>query len=102
MSWINTPSGDQFAASVVRAVVAYPGKGVILRDAQNRLIAFIKIADPEKANRARDLIMQVVKGKRTYEINWNFLTEPTAIVSSDASVQAAAAPEAADPAAASN
>lgn len=93
MSWINTPSGDQFAASVVRAVVAYPGKGVILRDAQNRLIAFIKIADPEKAIRARDLITQVVKGKLTYDINWSFLDEPTATTSSEPSVQAAAASE---------
>jgi|GEM_PF-2714189 len=98
MSWINTPSGDQFAASVVRAVVAYPGKGVILRDAQSRLIAFIKIADPEKAIRARDLITQVVKGKRTYDINWSFLTEPTATIGSESSVQAAAAPATSDPA----
>lgn len=75
MNWINTPNGDQFATTIVRSVAIYAGKGVGLKDAQNRLITFIKTPSHDKAIHTRDLLLQMVKGKRTYAINWSFLTE---------------------------
>jgi len=75
MAWLNLPDGNQIDTVLVRSVMLYKGKGVALRDAQQRCIAFVKIEDHLKGERAREAIFLRVKNQRTADIDWSFLSE---------------------------
>lgn len=78
MAWLNLPDGNQIESVLVRSVMLYVGKGVALRDAQQRLIAFVKIEDADKGVLAREALLQRVKNQRSTEIDWRFLKTDSA------------------------
>lgn len=75
MAWINLPDGNHIDHVLVRSVMLYQGKGIALRDAQQRLIAFVRIEDVENAQRGRDLLLDRVKNPRSTDIDWSYLNQ---------------------------
>ncbi|WP_076591796.1 hypothetical protein [Herminiimonas arsenitoxidans] len=75
MTWLNLPDGNQIDTVLVRSVMLYKGKGIAVRDAQQRLAAYVKIEDHQKGERARDAILLRVKNQRSGDIDWTFLSE---------------------------
>ncbi len=79
MAWLNLPEGNQIDTVLIRSVMLYKGKGVALRDAQQRLVAYVKIEDHLKGERARDAIFSRVNNTRTGSIDWSFLKESSSL-----------------------
>lgn len=71
---IKLPDGNAIATEVVRAVLYVPGKGVICRDAQSRVVGYIKEPEIEIGNLIRDVLIKVVEdGRGAIQPDWSFL-----------------------------
>jgi hypothetical protein len=71
---IDLPDGNALSPVVIKGVHHVPGRGVLIRDAQLRIVAWIMVADDEKARRVRDLMKAVVNdGYRAKQPDWSFL-----------------------------
>lgn len=73
-NFILLPDGNAISPAVIKSVTHYEGKGVILRDAQNRHISYLKIDDDNQGRLARDLIIKAIdEGTKAVQPDWSFL-----------------------------
>lgn len=74
------PDGNAISLVTIRGVHLYEGKGVLCRDAQQRVVAWIPVSDSKKGSRVRDIMIRLVEeGTRAVQPDWAFLTEDTAV-----------------------
>lgn len=74
--WLLLPQGDAVSNVLIKSVSHLVGRGVICRDAQQRIVAFIKVVNDEKGRRVRDLLIKSVnEGPGATQPNWSFLDE---------------------------
>lgn len=73
---LRMPDGNAIANFVIRSVTYYDGKSVICRDAQQRIVAYIKEPNLDHGKKIRDLLIKVVEdGNNFIQPDWSFLTE---------------------------
>lgn len=73
---LKLPNGDAIANYVLRSVQYYEGKSVVCKDAQQRIVAYIKEPNTQRGMRIRDLLIKVVDdGNAFTQPDWSFLTE---------------------------
>ncbi len=73
---ITLPDGNAVSPAVINSVFYYQGKGVMCRDAQQRVVSYIPISDEELGMRVRDLlILATSEGSKLIQPDWSFLDE---------------------------
>lgn len=73
-NFILMPDGNAISPAVIKGVIHIPGKGVVLRDAQNRLLSYLKTDNDEHGLLARNLIIKAIdEGVRSAQPEWAFL-----------------------------
>lgn len=69
------PDGNALSPALIKQVSLFK-KGVLCRDAQQRTIAWIPIADEEKGKRLRDILIRLTaEGPRPVQPDWSFLDD---------------------------
>ena len=72
------PDGNAMSPVLIKQVSLYK-KGVMCRDAQQRMIAWIPVVDEEKGKRVRDILIPLTAdGPRPIQPDWSFLKEEDA------------------------
>lgn len=67
------PDGNALSPSLIKQVSLFKNR-VICRDAQQRIIAWIDVADEEEGKRVREiLIRQTADGPRPMPPDWSFM-----------------------------
>lgn len=67
------PDGNALSPELIRQVSLHKNR-VICRDAQQRIIAWITVADEEKGKRVRDILIRLTAdGPRPVQPDWSFL-----------------------------
>ena len=75
-NFILLPDGNAVSPAVIKSVTYYEGKGVILRDAQNRHVSYLQIENDAHGRLARDLIIQAIEeGTKAVQPDWSFLDQ---------------------------
>lgn len=74
-SLILLPDGNAVSPAVIRSVFHFAGKGVMCRDAQNRLITYIKVANDDHGRRVRDLLIKASSSVGSTQPDWSFLLD---------------------------
>ena len=75
-NFVLLPDGNAISTAVVKSVFHFSGKGVMCRDAQQRVVAYIKLADDDKGQSVRDLLIKAVNdGYKATQPDWSFLNE---------------------------
>lgn len=75
-SFILLPNGDAIANSVIKSVRYVNERGVACSDAQQRMVAWIPVADVAKGHRVRDILILFVKDPRGIrQPDWSFLND---------------------------
>lgn len=70
------PDGNAISNAVIKSVIYYEGKGVMCRDAQQRVVSYTKTPIDEHGRRVRDLLIKVVMdGLGATQPDWSFLNE---------------------------
>jgi hypothetical protein len=78
-NFITLPDGNAISPAVIKSVFYFQGKGVMCRDAQQRPLSYIKVADDDLGHRVRDLLIKAVNdGARALQPDWSFLDEESA------------------------
>ena len=73
-NFILLPDGNAVSPAVIKSVTHYEGKGVILRDAQNRHVSYLQIENDIHGRLARDLIIKTIdEGSKAIQPDWSFL-----------------------------
>ncbi len=71
------PDGNAISPSTIKSVQLSP-KGVVCRDAQQRLVAWIPVTDDKKGKQVRDLMIKAGEhGARAAQPDWSFLNDET-------------------------
>lgn len=74
---INMPSKNVHSTFVMHSVRWIEGKGVVITDARGRLLEWIPVADAEKGQKVRDMLISALNGERRFRtLDWSFLNEP--------------------------
>lgn len=69
------PDGNALSPVLIKQVNLYK-KGVLCRDAQQRMIAWIPVVNEAKGKRVRDILIRVTAdGPRPTQPDWSFLKE---------------------------
>lgn len=69
------PDGNALSPVLIKQVSLYK-KGVLCRDAQQRMIAWIPVVDEVKGKRVRDILIRLTAdGPRPIQPDWSFLNE---------------------------
>lgn len=72
------PDGNALSPVLIKQVSLYK-KGVLCRDAQQRMIAWIPVVDEAKGRRVRDILIRLTAdGPRPVQPDWSFLNEESA------------------------
>jgi hypothetical protein len=68
------PDGNAISHAVIKSVQLINGKGVLCKDAQQRVAAWVPISDDTKGKRVRDIMIRIVEeGQRSIQPDWSFL-----------------------------
>lgn len=71
------PDGNALSPALIKQVTLTK-RGVLCRDAQQRSIAWIPVADEEHGKRARDILIRLAAdGPRPVQPDWSFLDDET-------------------------
>jgi hypothetical protein len=73
-SWLVLPNGDAISSNVIKSVSLH-NRGVVCRDAQQRIAAFIQVSNDDKGKRVRDTLIKFAKEGRIAQPSWDFLRE---------------------------
>ena len=69
------PDGNALSPALIKQVSLHK-KGVLCRDAQQRMLAWIPVIDEEKGKRVRDILIRLTAdGPRPVQPDWSFLKE---------------------------
>jgi hypothetical protein len=69
------PDGNALSPDLIRQVSLHK-RGVLCRDAQQRMIAWIPVVDEVKGKRVRDILIRLTAdGPRPIQPDWSFLNE---------------------------
>lgn len=69
------PDGNALSPALIKQVSLHK-KGVLCRDAQQRMLAWIPVVDEEKGKRVRDILIRLTAdGPRPVQPDWSFLKE---------------------------
>ena len=69
------PDGNALSPVLIKQVSLYK-KGVLCRDAQQRMIAWIPVVDEAKGKRVRDILIRLTAdGPRPVQPDWSFLND---------------------------
>jgi hypothetical protein len=69
------PDGNALSPVLIKQVSLYK-KGVLCRDAQQRMIAWIPVVDEAKGKRVRDILIRLTAdGPRPIQPDWSFLND---------------------------
>lgn len=72
------PDGNALSPVLIKQVSLHK-KGVLCRDAQQRILAWIPVVAEEKGKRVRDILMRLAAdGPRPIQPDWSFLNEESA------------------------
>ncbi|WP_265949788.1 hypothetical protein [Dechloromonas sp. A34] len=70
------PNGNAISMQLVTSIMLHPGKGVSCRDDQQRMLAWIDVADIEKAKQVRQTLIRLTQpGVAGADPDWRFLEE---------------------------
>jgi hypothetical protein len=73
------PDGNAVSPMLIKQVTLSKGRGILCRDAQQRNIAWIPVADEEKGERVRDILIRLAGDERRFtQPDWSFLDEEVA------------------------
>lgn len=71
-SWLVLPNGDAISNNVIKSVSLH-NRGVVCRDSQQRIAAFIQVTNDEKGRLVRDILIKFAKEGRIAQPDWEFL-----------------------------
>ncbi|MDD2933763.1 MAG: hypothetical protein PHO76_07750 [Methylotenera sp.] len=75
-AYLRLPNGDAVSNAIIKSVHLFNGKGVACRDAQTRMVVWVKVDDVEKAERVRDILIRFMTEKQGIaQPDWSFLNE---------------------------
>jgi hypothetical protein len=75
-SWLVMPNGDAISNNVIKSVSLH-NRGVVCKDAQQRIAAFIQVTDDQKGRAVRDILIKFAKEGRIAQPDWGFLQGDT-------------------------
>lgn len=74
------PDGNASSLVLIRSVQLYQGKGVMCRDAQQRVVTWIPVSGHENGCRVRDIMIRLVQeGPRAVQPDWSFLKDEVVV-----------------------
>ena len=75
-NFIDLPDGNAISTEVIRSVFHVSGRGVICRDDENRIVAYVRSEDDQKSLIVRDLLIKAVRdGYRAVQPDWDFFRQ---------------------------
>lgn len=78
------PDGNALTPTLIKVVQFINGKGVICKDAQQRMLSWVPIKDEVKGQRVRDLMIRVAgEGSRSAQPDWSFLEDLVTEITND-------------------
>jgi hypothetical protein len=78
------PDGNALTPALIKVVQFIKGKGVICKDAQQRMVSWVPVKDDIKGQKVRDLMIRIAgEGSRSPQPDWSFLEEQVVEVSTE-------------------
>lgn len=74
------PDENALCPDLIRSVLLCSGKGVLCRDAQQRVVAWIAVTDEAKGKKVREIMTRIANdGRRSVQPDWSFLKDSKAV-----------------------